>query len=176
MLFEKYRKMIQKRAWDYAKRYGLLYEDIEAQGYLVYCKAVEKYDFTNSTFSTYLYIELNRLKDYCKTLKRQYSAGLINDVYNKGGSKWVDYEECLPSTYTIKDSKALLMEEARSFLSGEAYKVMEWIISYEWDKRYSHKPSKNKVMSKFGFTENKTNKIWEELRVFWLSAGKAVYN
>ena len=55
--FEKYVDLIRNRAWEYHEKTGVDYEELESQGFLIYCECLERYDISKSGFSTYLYIQ-----------------------------------------------------------------------------------------------------------------------
>ena len=86
--FEKYVDLIRNRAWEYHKKTGVDYEELESQGFLIYCECLEKYDISKSGFSTYLYIQLNRLGDFAKTYIRQ--KGVLIDDANTSDLKQSD--------------------------------------------------------------------------------------
>ena len=62
--FERFTKMIDKKAWEVSKKTGVDFEELQAQGALIYCKTLENYDIGKSSFSTILYISLNQLYEY----------------------------------------------------------------------------------------------------------------
>ena len=84
--FENYVNLIRKSAHFYANKHNIDYEEVEAQGFLIYCQCIKDYDISKSTFSTHLSWELKRLNDFCKTYKRQQGV-LIEDYYNSSFNK-----------------------------------------------------------------------------------------
>jgi len=53
-----YRKLILSRAWAWQQKTGWELEDLEAEGNMIFCKAVQTYDPSKSSFGTYLYNSL----------------------------------------------------------------------------------------------------------------------
>jgi len=58
--------LIRKSAWYYAKKFNMEFEELESQGYLIFCQALEKFDESKGAkFSTFLCHQLRALKDHC---------------------------------------------------------------------------------------------------------------
>lgn len=150
--FEKYQKLIQKRSWQYYKSYNgvMPYEDIEAQGYLIYCKALENYDVTKSNFSTHLWWELGNLCSYCKTFVRI-------------------QERKTPLNESIKyhEIEKFNIEDLISELSEKATKVVKWILSREWEDFHKTKPTIQMACEKFGCSYPTMKKTWNEIEKVW---------
>ena len=137
-MFDKYVRLIRKTAGDYAKKYKLPYEDVEAQAFLIYCETLEKYDVSKGVqFITYLYSCLKSLGDYCKVeLKKNGSEGV--SVFD------VEVDE-KTENLQVKDFLAV----ASKMLSIEAYDVLQWLVSFEWNDEnnvYSCKPTIARVL------------------------------
>jgi hypothetical protein len=81
ILFEKHQNQIRSRAHHYSRKYNLEYEELEAQGYLIFCEAVERFDDTKAGFSTFLHHRLRTLNDFCLKQKG-YISDNIDDHYN----------------------------------------------------------------------------------------------
>ena len=166
-MFDKYVRLIRKTAGDYAKVYKLPYEDVEAQAFLIYCETLEKYDVSKGVqFITYLYLCLKSLGDYCKAeLKRKGSEGV--SVFD------VEVDE-KTENLQVKDFLAV----ASKMLSIEAYDVLQWLVSFEWNDEnnvYSCKPTIARVMKKFHYSRQKSIRLWNEIKAFWNSDGYALY-
>lgn len=166
-MFDKYVRLIRKTAGDYAKKYHLPYEEIEAQAFLIYCETLEKYDVSKGVqFITFLYARLKSLGDYCKAeLKRKGSEGV--SVFD------VEVDE-RPENLQVKDFLAV----ASKMLSIEAYDVLQWLVSFEWNDEnnvYSCKPTIARVMKKFHYSRQKSIRLWNEIKAFWNSDGYALY-
>lgn len=175
MTFEKYQKMIQKIAHKVCNRYNLEYEDIEAQGYLIYCECVHNYNITRSSFSTYLYINLSgRLVDYAISTIRQKGINLY-DLLNPGDTENdVIEDRCslLASSDTPIDQDGIL-EFAKEFLSHDSYIIFNWIIKRDWEKKGRKKPSIYSAVETFGWKRTRVQKCWNECKMFWLNEGAA---
>jgi hypothetical protein len=64
--FNQFRPMVEKAVRKYSKKYHLDFTEIEGQGYLIFCEALEKLDPSKASFFTYLFNELDRLDQYCR--------------------------------------------------------------------------------------------------------------
>lgn len=165
-MFDKYVRLIRKTAGNYAKVYKLPYEDVEAQGFLIYCETLEKYDASKGVqFITYLYLCLKSLGDYCKAeLKRKGDVSIFD----------VEADE-RPENLQVTDFLAV----AAKMLSIEAYGVLKWLVGFEWNDEnnvYSCKPTITRVMKKFHYSRKKSIRLWDEIKAFWNSDGYALYS
>lgn len=152
--FEKYQKLIRKRCWQYHKQYKgrIEYEEIEAQGYLLYCEALENYDITKSNFSTHLWWELGNLDSWCKTLVRRKEKNIsIEDI------------KPIPSF----DKESFSIEELTEYLSEKAIKVVKWILSREWENFHKTKPTIKMACEKFKCSYPTMKKTWNEIENIW---------
>lgn len=152
--FKKYQKLIQKRAWQYYRSYKgeIDFEDIQAQGYLIYCEALKNYDITKSNFSTHLWWELGNLDSFCKTLYRR-------------KEKNVSLEDIKPIPSFEKELFSI--EELTEYLSEKAIKVVKWILSREWEDFHKTKPTIKMACEKFGCSYPTMKKTWDEIENIW---------
>lgn len=166
-MFDKYVRLIRNTAGDYARLYKLPYEDVEAQAFLIYCETLEKYDVSRGVqFITYLYLRLKSLGDYCKSEIRKNTAESVS-IYD------MEVDE-RTENLQVKDFLAI----ASKMLSIEAYAVLQWLVSFEWNddnKVYSCKPTVARVMKKFHYSRQKSIRLWNEIKMFWNSDGYALY-
>lgn len=174
-LFEKYANLIRKRAHEYSEKTGIDYSELESQGFLIYCECLEKFDPSKAQFTTYLYIQLNRLNDFAKTYKRQQGV-CIQDYYSTNDCE-VDennYEEMLPSR---PDSPAVadFLNEAKEVLSNSAYELLVWIVGREWEGKNRRTPTISMAVKYFHYTKQAVERAWEECRTFWQIQGSAFY-
>lgn len=154
--FKKYQKLIQKRAWQYYRSYKgeIDFEDIQAQGYLIYCEALKNYDITKSNFSTHLWWELGNLDSWCKTLVRRKEKNIsIEDI------------KPIPSF----DKESFGIEELTEYLSEKAIKVVRWILSREWENFHKTKPTIKMACEKFKCSYPTMKKTWNEIENFWVN-------
>lgn len=176
-LFEKYSLMIRRRAHEYSQSFGIDYSELESQGFLIYCECLEKYDAEKSSFSTYLYIQLNRLKDYCKTYVRQQGV-LINDYYGYSVSQREiadkDFELTLEAK-KLSPKVSDFLEEAKQELSSNAYKLLLWILKREWEMKGKRKPTVLMATQYFKTERKNVEKVWDEIGRFWNKTGFAFY-
>lgn len=168
MQFENYKKLIQKRAWFYSKKYKVPYKEVEAQGFLIYCQSVKKYDFTKSTFCTFLYSELSRLSGYCRTYIR-ISGVLLDEKFGKNAE------------YKIKSKNSAvtceqLLEDASLELSEQALDCLKYIVKREWEfTSVKKKFSVQMVMNYFGWCRKKANRVFAEIKNYWNNEGYLLY-
>lgn len=176
MNFADYQKLIQKQAHAASSRYNVEYEDMEAQGYLIYCECVQNYDITKSSFTTYLYINLaGRLADYAITTIRQRGMNL-HDMLNHGVDEddIIDENNCI--LLSVSDSHVTMddiLDHARDNLSHDSYTIFEWILNRTWERKGRRKPSIHSAMEVFGWKRTKMQRCWDECRAFWISEGAA---
>lgn len=168
--FEKYLDMVRSVSWKISKKYNLDYDEIESQGFLIYCLAVENYDISKASFSTHLYINLNgRLKDYALSVKRidKWEGGRVYELQ-------ADCQRLDPFLFTAESRDYELandfFEKARKNLDSDSYNVFEFIASFEWLKNGRAKPTISDVMRKFGIDREKANVLWNNCRAFWRNA------
>lgn len=167
-MFDKYVRLIRKTAGNYARFYKLPYEDVEAQGFLIYCETLEKYDISSGVqFITFLYVRLKSLGDYCKAEIKRKGFEIYGAEYD------LEPDEKTESL-KVKDFLAV----AKDMLTIEAYDVLNWLVSFEWNddnKVYSCKPTIARVMKKFHYSRQKSIRLWNEIKTFWNSDGYALY-
>lgn len=150
--FEKYQKLIRKRCWQYHKQYKgkIEYEEIEAQGYLLYCEALENYDITKSNFSTHLWWKLGFLDSWCKTIVRRTEKNTeINENNFYVNSEYDEYK--------------LDFEDFIYNLSEKATKVVKWILSREWEDFHKTKPTIKMACEKFNCSYPTMKNIYNEI-------------
>lgn len=173
-LFDKYVNLIRRRVYEYSKKYGIDYDEMESQGFLIYCECLKKYDISKSKFCTYLYIQLNRLGDYAKTYYRQRGV-LIQDYYsNASEEKEKDYEQELPSR-DMRPAVKDFISEAKQTLSRNAYLLLKWIIGREWEEKNKRTPTVTMAVKHFNIKKELMENYWEEIRTFWNCKGFAFY-
>ena len=154
--FEKYQKLIQKQAWKYAKKWGVDYDDMVSEGYLIYCQTLKSWKPEKGSFTTHLYFALMNLNTYGKDMYRQEHVRdnlnpldfIINDVHYD--SDWLN--------------------EFKKELSVPAYNLLLWILSYEWHgkmKKIKKLPTISQSAKHFNSTSFKIKKYWEELKEVW---------
>lgn len=152
--FEKYQKLILKRAWQYYRSYKgeIDFEDIQAQGYLIYCEALKNYDITKSNFSTHLWWELGNLDSYCKTLYRRKQKNVSAE----------DVKEIKCS-----EIESFNIQDLTEYLSEKAIKVVKWIISREWEDFTKTKPTIKMACERFNCSYPTMRNIYNEIEKVW---------
>lgn len=171
-VFEKYVNMIRKKAHGVSQKYKVPYEEMESQGFLIYCECLKRYDVSKANFGTFLYIQLNRLADFAKTYKRQQGV-LIQDYY-ASVNETSDCESKIPAQ-EINPTLEQLLEEAKLKLSYDAFNVLKWIVSREWERKNKRTPTVSMAVKYFNSKKEIIESLWKEIGVFWNGAGIAFY-
>ena len=172
--FDDYVNMVRKAAWHFAKKFGMEYEDVEAQGFLIYCMSIEKYNKKKASFSTFLYRNLSGyLLEYCKTKteKKRLDSSLEDflktDLFGDGIN--FDIFAARKSNPTIDE----LLHYAKNYLSSDAYKVLAWILDRQWESGGCKKPCIAHARQLFcGVRKWDMKRVclaWNEIGDFWHS-------
>lgn len=173
-LFEKYAMLIRKRAHQYSKEFGIDYSEMESQGFLIYCECLEEYDAEKSSFCTYLYIQLNKLRDYAKMYKRQQGTLIQEHYMTSKDDGNTNYEELIPSR-EVSPAVEDFMLEAKQELSENAYVLLTWIVSREWEGKNRRRPTMTMAIKHFKAKKENIAAWWEECKNFWNVSGSAFY-
>ena len=167
--FERFTKMIDKKAWEVSKKTGIDFEELQAQGALIYCKTLENYDVSKSSFSTILYIALNGLYEYAI----YYKGG--NKKHKKGYAELSEKVEKSLVSMNASPSISDLLSLAKEKLSEDSYKLIEWMINRSWEFQGRLKPCMTMVMKKFNWDRNYSKVVWNECKDFWNTCGWTIY-
>lgn len=158
--FSKYVNLIRKIANKVASKYHIDYEDVEAEGFLIYVECLEKHDITKSTFSTFLTIELTgRLERYAYSVFK-------HDLHAEGSMDDEESNLQLESNYNGVSLQKVL-DYAVDSLSEPAYNVFQWILERSWEHEGKRKPALADVITTFGYSKSQSKKIWEEIGTFY---------
>ena len=161
--------MINQRAWDVSKKTGVDFEELQAQGALIYCKTLEDYDVSKSSFSTILYISLNQLYEYAI----YYKGG--NKKNKKGYASLSEKVEKSLEAYDVNPSMKDFLEVAKEKLNDDSYRLIEWMIKRSWEFQGRIKPCVTMAMKNFGWNREYCKKVWAECKNFWNESGWAIY-
>lgn len=162
--FEKFTKMINKKAWEVSKKTGVDFEELQAQGALIYCKTLEKYDVGKASFSTILCLSLNQLYEFSYYYRDRNRDDTLGEVAEKS-------IEAIENSPSIQD----LLEVAKDNLSRDAYKLIEWIIGRSWEFQGRLKPCLAMVMRNFGWDREYSKAVWNDCKNFWNDIGWTIY-
>ena len=166
--FEKYANMCRKLAWKYSDARKMNYEDFEQESFLIYCECLEKFDVTKSSFSTYLFINLDgRLKSFKEKNDREFRYLQEDErVFDDKEYFNTDMEPSIPE----------LLESARQVLSDVAYKLVEYILSRNWEGGW-YKNFNKKVAKKFlNLSEEGLKPVWNECSNWWNESAVNLFN
>lgn len=166
--FEKYVNLIRKSAYFYSKRYGIEYDEVESQGYLIYCECLNNYDIAKGNFSTYLTWQLKELNHWCKVYLKQ-KGNLIEDYYGKNlkTDDVFSVTEMIPARRDDNPTLNDLLNLALNNLSERAYEVFKWILSWTWVKKGRMKPMLSTVVETFHCTRDEAKELWNEIGNFY---------
>ena len=174
--FEDYVGMIRKRAHYYSRIYNVEYEELEAQGFMIYCMALKNYDVTKSSFSTHLFTELNRIKDYCYTLtrNRQYEENIEDcALIDKHTQERKELQvEARKDGLSLKD----FLEACKCDLSENAYQLMKFIVERTWEREGKRIPSIGTIVNVTGWKRKFVEKYWVECENYWNDIGVSLYS
>ena len=159
--FDKYKKLIQERAWYYSKKWGVDYDEMEAEGFYIYVKTLNSYDPSKGKFSVYLYFNLRELNNFGKDEFRKSGKHLTKQDKIELNEKKCSYE------INIEE----FLKVSRDSLSDVAYRLLEWILSFKWaDKR--SKPTITSSARYFKISRFCMVRYWEELKRWWNDKGQ----
>ena len=162
--FERFTKMIDKKAWEVSKKTGVDFEELKAQGALIYCKTLQDYDVGKSSFSTILYISLNQLYEFAYYYRDR----------NRDDTLTEKVEKAIES-YDINPSLKDFLELAKTKLGEDAYKLIDWLVNRSWEFQGRIKPCLSMAMRNFGWNRDYCKAIWAECKSFWNESGWAFY-
>lgn len=155
-----YKNMINKKAWYFTKRvkgyhHKDTFEDFQAQGYLIFCEALESFDESRASFSTYLYKLLTvNLNEYIKkyVCKEHYLT--------------IDYLDDIPAD--TNEQLSLYFETAVNelLLSEKGTEIIDFLLSFE-----NEKIGKKKLKKYFVSTNTlklfQFDIVFEQLKKWW---------
>ena len=165
--FEKFTKMIDKKAWEVSKKTGVDFEELQAQGALIYLYALNKYDVSKASFSTFLGLALNRLYEFAYYFRDRNRDNTLTEITENA----LESRENNP---TLID----LLEIAKETLTDDAYKLIDWILNRTWETwgfQGRNKPCLTMVMRNFGWNRDYSKIVWNECKVWWNNVGKTIY-
>jgi len=164
-LFRKYQKMILGQAHALSNRYGVEFDDIVSQGYLIFVKTLHTFDPKKSSFGTYLYNNLHDLNNYCKKQRRYNEHLKIVEEEMLIDQDKIRYDTFCETLIRIKENKEL---------SDKSIAILQYVLSREWDlpdKNFSkRKVSFSMVVRHFSpmkYHISELHKSWEEIRKWW---------
>jgi hypothetical protein len=200
-LLTKYRDMVRSAAWGAAKAWGLDFDDVEAQGYLVFMEATERYEEGRASFSTFLFNRLKTLNDYCeREVKLRGKTMPILEEYLDdeplNSHKQVKTNTCLNyrvnSDFCASDSLTRLKGKLVNYddfcstlnhlesvakLSMDARDLLNYILMGDWGRPGSDiKPSLFSVQKEYkkkGWKPSRATTAWNELKSWYIATQAA---
>jgi hypothetical protein len=145
-------------AWYHSKKYNMEYDDLQSEGYVIFCEAMNRFNSELGTaFSTFLFHRLRTLNDYCRKMKRYSNIDNIDDYY--------DLEDRGNESYEI-------FYEAMERLSSAGRTVMEAVIKGEFERpgykgKYGKIRLQKTLIRKWELSRRESIKIVDELENFY---------
>jgi hypothetical protein len=166
--FTDYVNMVRSRAHYYARCYRMDYEDIEAQGFLIYCMAIRDYNKKRASFSTFLYRNLSgRLRDYCKQKTEAESLDNFDEAFESFTDLFEARKDCPQEQF---------LQYAHDYLTPFAFKILKWLVQDQLScLRSKTKPSLISMAKILSVSLDTLNSAWQELSDFWNLKGAAFY-
>ena len=199
--FNQYRSMIEGAAWRASRIFKMDVEDLRAQCYLIFCEAINTYNPTKASFSTYLCNRLRTVNDSCVCLQRRQTDAFYDNTnfkidfkgYGSGGGRvWkrhYTYEKIISRQISSFDDvtdyrqenfvEAIERLESKSELSKDAQDILSFILGREWEdveskvKRVPRYSAVSAIYKKRNWQPSRTKKAWSEIKTWWVSS--AVY-
>jgi len=179
--FNQFLPMIEKATWHYSRKYRLDRNELQGQGYLIFCEALERFDEKKASFSTYLFNELSRLNIYCKEEYRHKYKDIqrIKKEKQRGYGKNLFVNrmnmENIYCDYAIFN-KVLGRLDYEISLSNDAKEIVTYILSRDWENvEINWKPRFSYIQKRYleiGWTQNRVKKAWREIKEWWASGNK----
>jgi hypothetical protein len=175
--FDRYVNMIRSCAHYYARCYKMDYEDVEAQGFLIYCMSLKDYNKKRASFSTFLYRNLSgRLRDYCRMEAKAEDFNLdFSAIFNPKDLN-IDFGfGNFPAREFGPDIEQLLLY-AKSYLTPGCYKIFKWLLDDQLvEFRSKVHPSLATIAKTLNIELDALKAHWKELFDFWDLQGVSFY-
>lgn len=176
-----YVNMVRKLAHYYANYYGMEYDELEGQGFLIYTLALQAHNPAKASFSTFLYTNLKgRLADFCKQqiarTWRNQAADMV--MVNQAGG-FLENENAPTTAIELLEERKdypreKFLEYASDYLSPIAKTLLVWCLDKEHPEMRK-KPSYTAAIKELNYPKERVKSAWEELKVFWQNAGSSFY-
>lgn len=158
-MWEKYKNMVYNASHIASQKYGIEYEEAEAQAKYLFCKALDKWEKEKSSFSTYLFMTLRDLNKYC------YKNNLPKGFFQKD----IDFD-LLSSDITERFIRVLeFYDSVSTELSEEAQNILGFILSYGGKRKPTIHGAYRYFHGIYNWSRGKVLKFWKEVEIWWLS-------
>jgi hypothetical protein len=176
-----YVNMIRKLSWYYAKKFGMEYEDVEAQGFLIFCISSQMFKKEKARFSTFLHRNLRgRLCDYCEfKMKKQCKDNRLANVkslFETENGTLSDFDfDIFPARESAPTIEQFL-SYAKCYVSIDAYNILCKLLNgMLLGFRSKTNPSLITMAKVTAIDFEKVKSAWQELTDFWNMRGAAFY-
>jgi hypothetical protein len=153
--------------------YEDIYEEIEAEGFAIYCRAIHFYHSEKASFSTFLYRRLSGyLLEYCKTkLENEGLDSRLEDFKKDLFIENSSFDMFSAKNYNI--TKDQFLQYAKNYLSIDAYIILLWTLGRQWENVECREVYKINVRWLFcgvkKWSADRFHKAWMEIGDFWHS-------
>ena len=161
--FDDYVSMIRSRAHKYSRTFGVDYDEVEGEGFVIYCEAVKSYEPSKGSFSTYLWSELRRLRYFCIKYNNETGGHLSDEAM-----------EYMESRYE-KPTFAEVLEDASCHLSEKAMCMFKWILERKWERKGVRLPSPHRAEVELGLSRGDAKNCWSEIKDYWNKDGSLLF-
>jgi len=184
-IFHQYLPMMRKRAHAAHRQFNRVveYDDMEAQAFLIFSRALADYQPEIGSFSTYLYHALRALWDYGNQ-QRVFSSRFdsIERFGDSEGSEDYFSERLFSLAASYPLEKFLSHLEAMECilrLSDDAHEVLNDILGMAWYKpELRNRVTILSLQERFrtrGWAGNRVARAYRELKTWWNDSASAVF-
>lgn len=168
-LFAKHQDQIRDRAWRYAQKWNADFKELEAQGYLIFMEALERYNpDQGAAFSTYLHHRLRGLGDFCRRedrVQRGQSGFEFNEESGDPGPH---------DPFFTRFCEILELREAQTRLSPDAQLMLRWLLDGQWQESGVRKSRPflsgvvRSLRREWGWSAARVSDGWAEIQAWWV--------
>jgi len=164
---EDYKLLIYKVASSFHRTTGLDYDDLIAQGNLLFCKARQAYQPNrNVKFSTFLYRYLiNGLNLYVKEQRKHYKNRRYKEDSDKHPWTQLPYAK-LEKTITLRYNLSLLSKEAQVVVSAIINSPLEIWELLDLKKPFAMKKKLYNELRVNGWHQYTIRRVFNEIKLF----------
>lgn len=163
--FEKYKKLIQKKAWKCSRDWKIDYEECLSEAYVLYCEALKLYNPNKLCFASYLTLHLMKLNQFAKYYWKKRDYDFVEDCEQRNID--FSYEDSFYNGDGVIDK----MKES---VSEKTLLLYKWIVGRSWEhiakdgERGRRKPTIKDSAIYFNVSVYEIKQNWKELGDFFV--------
>ena len=161
-MYERYQKLIMSRAWAWAERTGVPFDEIMAEGTLVFMKCMTAYDDEKGPFSTYLYTSLeNGLRELCFNAMERSATECVNieDL-----SESLSCHDPIMERAALKEAIHRMSEEAKSVVMLVLYSPSELVPFAKTSGTLGMRTALKRYLSHLGWNKRHVHSVFREIK------------